>query len=179
MGAMRLSVLSLVMVVLSAGTAGAGGKIPWDKIPGIRISEFKAEFISRVEKKLEEIKNGSRSFPAEKGVTELQIGDYLVDVEPSSELDYEDALILAMKREEAAFILYTYLSRLAGDEELKRIFLALAQEEAKHPPSWARARPPRARAKGSAPRADCGCRGSGRAGSSRPSLWPSWPWPRM
>ena len=86
----------------------------------------------RHRKKLEEIKNGSRSFPAAKDVTDLKISDYLVDVEPSSNLDYEDALVLAMKREEAAFNLYTDLSKLAGDEELKRIFLGLAQEEAKH-----------------------------------------------
>jgi rubrerythrin len=39
---------------------------------------------------------------------------------------------MAMKREEAAFNLYTGLAKLAGDEELKRILLALAQEEAKH-----------------------------------------------
>ena len=83
-------------------------------------------------KKLEAIKSGRRSFPAAKDVTTLEISDHLVEVEPSGELRYEDALILAMKREEEAFGLYTDLSKLAGDEELKRIFLALAQEEAKH-----------------------------------------------
>jgi rubrerythrin len=83
-------------------------------------------------KKLEAIKSGSRSFREAKDVSAVEIGDYLVDVEPDSKLNYEGALILAMKREEAAFILYIDLSKLAGDEELKRIFLALAQEEAKH-----------------------------------------------
>ena len=83
-------------------------------------------------RKLEEIKSGSRSLPAAQDLTDLKISDYLVDVEPSGKLNYEDALILAMKREEAAFSLYTDLAKLAGDEELKRIFLALAQEEAKH-----------------------------------------------
>jgi rubrerythrin len=83
-------------------------------------------------KKLEEIKRGNRSFPAAKDVTSLEISDYLDDVEPGSKLSYEDALVLAMKREEASSSLYTDLSKLAGDEELKRIFLGLAQEEAKH-----------------------------------------------
>lgn len=83
-------------------------------------------------KKLEAIKSGSCSFSATKDVTAVEIGDYLVAVEPDSKLDYEGALILAMKREEAAFILYTDLSKIAGDEELKLLFLALAQEEAKH-----------------------------------------------
>jgi hypothetical protein len=30
------------------------------------------------------------------------VGDYLVDVEPDSALDYQQALIVAMKREKAA-----------------------------------------------------------------------------
>jgi rubrerythrin len=83
-------------------------------------------------KKLEKIKSGSRSFPAAKDVTDLEISDYLVDVEPGGELSFQDALILAAKREEAAFSLYTDLAKLAGEKELKRAFLALAQEEAKH-----------------------------------------------
>ena len=59
MVAMRRTLLSLAMVVLAAGSAGsvaAGDKIPWDKIPGVKVSNFKAEFISQVEKQLEQIK---------------------------------------------------------------------------------------------------------------------------
>jgi thiol-disulfide isomerase/thioredoxin len=56
MVAMQRALLSLALVALATGSAAAGGKIPWDKIPGVRVSEFKAEFISQVEKKLEEIK---------------------------------------------------------------------------------------------------------------------------
>ena len=37
-----------------------------------------------------------------------------------------------MKKEKAAFKLYTDLSEKAGDESLRSFFLALAQEEAKH-----------------------------------------------
>jgi rubrerythrin len=95
------------------------------------LTQFAREELEH-KKKLEEIKSGSRSFPAAKDVTDLKISDYVVEVEPGSKLNYEDALILAMKREAAAFSLYADLSKLAGDEELKRIFLALAQEEAKH-----------------------------------------------
>jgi predicted DsbA family dithiol-disulfide isomerase len=43
-------------MALTAGSAAAGGKIPWDKIPGVKISDFKADFISRVEEQLEKIK---------------------------------------------------------------------------------------------------------------------------
>jgi len=55
MVAMQRTFLSLVMVVLAAGSASAGDKIPWDKIPGVRISDFKSEFIAQVEKQLEKI----------------------------------------------------------------------------------------------------------------------------
>lgn len=45
----------LVVVVFIPGYAAAGEKIPWDKIPGLSISEFKAEFVSQVSEKLEKI----------------------------------------------------------------------------------------------------------------------------
>ncbi len=65
-------------------------------------------------------------------VTDLKIGDYLVDIAPSPGMGYQEALILAMKKEKAAFKLYTDLSEKAGDKGLRALFLTLAQEEAKH-----------------------------------------------
>ena len=47
-------------------------------------------------------------------------------------MDYQDALILAMKREKAAFRLYTDLAAATDDADLKSTFEALAQEEARH-----------------------------------------------
>jgi rubrerythrin len=82
--------------------------------------------------RLESIKKGARSFAPSKKVTDLKIGDYLVDVDPSATLTYQNALILAMKREKAAFQLYTDLAAQADDAEVKQIFESLAQEEAKH-----------------------------------------------
>ena len=81
--------------------------------------------------RLEAIKRDKTLAPAEK-VIDLKIGDYLVDVEPRPDMDYQDALILAMKKEKAAYRLYTDLAAVAGDENLTKTFLALAQEEAKH-----------------------------------------------
>jgi rubrerythrin len=83
-------------------------------------------------KRLEGIKAGKRSFPVAKDVPDLKIGDYLIDVEPTGELKYQEALIVAMKREKAAFKLYTDLANLTTDNELKLTFQGLAQEEAKH-----------------------------------------------
>ena len=65
-------------------------------------------------------------------VVDLKIGDYLVDVKPYPGMSYQEALILAMKREKNAFKLYMDLSERAPTAELKTLFLSLAQEESKH-----------------------------------------------
>ncbi|HID75598.1 MAG TPA: rubrerythrin [Planctomycetaceae bacterium] len=82
--------------------------------------------------KLMAVKSGKKLAPAEKQIMDLKIGDYLLDVEPEGELDYQQALVIAMKREKAAFRLYMDLCQSVDDESLKDLFLGLAQEEAKH-----------------------------------------------
>jgi len=85
------------------------------------------------EAKLKAVKTGKFEFPPAEKVQDLKIGDYLVDVDPKAgELDYQEALIVAMKKEKAAFRLYNDLAQLSQNQELKTTFLALAQEEAKH-----------------------------------------------
>ena len=82
--------------------------------------------------KLEAVKKGKIAKLAKDKVLDLKIGDYLVDQKPSASMDYQSALILAMKQEKAAFRLYTDLAGTAQDEEMRDLFLGLAQEEAKH-----------------------------------------------
>jgi rubrerythrin len=82
--------------------------------------------------KLIEVKSGERMISAEKKIFDLKIGDSLVDVKPSPHLDYQHALIFAMKAEKAAYKLYNDLARATDDENLKNLFLGLAQEEARH-----------------------------------------------
>lgn len=65
-------------------------------------------------------------------VVDLKIADYMVEVKASGKLSYEDALVLAMKREKAAFKLYTTLAERSPSDELREIFRALAMEEARH-----------------------------------------------
>jgi rubrerythrin len=65
-------------------------------------------------------------------VTDLKIADYIVEVKPSGKLSYEEALVLAMKREKASFKLYTNLAERAPNDGLKDIFLTLAMEESRH-----------------------------------------------
>ena len=83
-------------------------------------------------KRLQNIKREETFEFSDEKVADLQIGDYLIDVKPSSEMSYQEALILAMKKEKSAFKLYSDLAGIAPNSNLKNIFLALAQEEAKH-----------------------------------------------
>jgi len=82
--------------------------------------------------KLQAIKQGKLLLPAARKVADLKIADYVVDVAPSTEMTYQQALILAMKKEKASFLLYTQLAETTNDENLRATFSALAQEEAKH-----------------------------------------------
>ena len=81
--------------------------------------------------KLLDIKAGKLILAAKDTIVDLKIADYLVEVTPSPHMSYRDALILAMKKEKAAFRMYSDLAaRTQG--ALKATFLGLAQEEAKH-----------------------------------------------
>ena len=81
---------------------------------------------------IEAVKAGQTLKPVSTKVLDLKLGDYLVAVEPTADMDYQSALVLAMKREKAAFRLYTALAARVEDEGLRDLFLRLAQEEAKH-----------------------------------------------
>ena len=65
-------------------------------------------------------------------IMDLKISDYMVDVEPGPEMDYQQVLIVSMKREKAAYKLYMDLSESTTNENVRNMFLFLAQEEAKH-----------------------------------------------
>jgi rubrerythrin len=82
--------------------------------------------------KLLAVKQDKLLLPAAEKVMDLKLADYLMDVEPSPDLDYQEALVLAMKEEKAAFKLYSDLAGATDDDTLRATLLALAQEEAKH-----------------------------------------------
>ena len=65
-------------------------------------------------------------------VEDLHISDYLVEPDGGEEMEYQDILITAMKREEKSFSLYTDLAESSADSEIKKLLLRLASEEAKH-----------------------------------------------
>lgn len=71
------------------------------------------------------------TFSPEK-VNSLNISDYTTTGKFTLDLSYQDALILAMLKEKAAFKLYINLSQKTNVPFLKELFLSLAQEESKH-----------------------------------------------
>ncbi len=101
--------------------------------PAMRLifGDFAQEEVGH-KKKLQAIKVGNIPAPMAKKVVDLKIGDYVIDIEPGPNLEYQEALIIAMKKEKAAFKLYNDLAALTDDENLRSTFLLLAQEEAKH-----------------------------------------------
>ena len=82
--------------------------------------------------KLEALKKDNLSIPEPEKVIDLKISDYLVDVDTGPEMGYQQALIVAMKKEKAAYKLYIDLADTVRDENVRTMFLFLAQEEAKH-----------------------------------------------
>jgi rubrerythrin len=79
-----------------------------------------------------EVKGGKKLDPPKKSITNLKISDYLEEAAPSKDMGFQDALILAMKREKESFDLYSGLASMAEDESIKNLFDSLAREEAKH-----------------------------------------------
>ena len=83
-------------------------------------------------RKLLKVKQGQHLLPAAAKVVDLQLADYLVEAQPHPGMSYQDALILAMKKEKSAYKLYSDLAASTSDAALQKTFKALAQEEANH-----------------------------------------------
>ncbi|MBT5231712.1 MAG: ferritin family protein [Methylococcales bacterium] len=82
--------------------------------------------------KLLSVKKNGKLQRSESKILDLKIADYIVSTPVTDNLSYQDALIIAMQREKAAFWLYNDLAGKIDDPELKELFLGLAQEEAEH-----------------------------------------------
>lgn len=93
--------------------------------------DFAAEELGH-KAKLLAVKEGKKLVLSEKRIIDLKIGDTLVEQEPKADLGYQEALIIAMKAEKAAFVMYSNLAEATDDAGLTDLFMSLAQEEAKH-----------------------------------------------
>ena len=63
---------------------------------------------------------------------DLKISDYTADVEFDPGMNYQDFLILVIKKEEKSESLYRKLETLASSDGLKYAFRGLAEEEKRH-----------------------------------------------
>jgi rubrerythrin len=81
---------------------------------------------------LQDVKTGEHELTPEQEILDLKISDYLVEVESSENISYQDALIIAMKRERAAYELYSDMAEKIPESHLKEVLVGLAKEEAKH-----------------------------------------------
>jgi len=71
------------------------------------------------------------SFPKEE-VIDLKISDYLTEEPPSEDMNFQDLLIFAAKKEQDAVELYTKLREDAESNELKELFDFLIIQEKSH-----------------------------------------------
>ncbi|HQO10077.1 MAG TPA: ferritin family protein [Clostridiales bacterium] len=65
-------------------------------------------------------------------IKNLHISDYMVEKEPSQDMDYQDILIIAMKREEKSKALYEDLAVRFEDSPTGKLFSKIAAEESDH-----------------------------------------------
>jgi rubrerythrin len=82
--------------------------------------------------KLQAIKEGKIPLTTDQKVKDLKVVDHLEDIEVSPNIDYQSALIVAMKAEKNAFKLYNELAGMTENAAFRTILLGLAQEEANH-----------------------------------------------
>ncbi|HAJ98934.1 MAG TPA: rubrerythrin [Bacteroidales bacterium] len=94
-------------------------------------TEFAKEEVSH-KARLKKIKEEKAYAFTTEQIADLKMSDYLVAIAPNAHMDYQEALILAMKKEKAAFKLYIALAQRTSDADLKKAFEALAVEESKH-----------------------------------------------
>ena len=78
------------------------------------------------------VKEQKLLLPARDKISSLWIGDYLIEAQMVDQQPYQEALQRAMEKEKLAFKLYSDLAAATQEKELKNLFLALSQEEAKH-----------------------------------------------
>jgi len=65
-------------------------------------------------------------------VPDLKISDYSQEQQFKPDMNFQEALLLAIKREENSLNLYNNLIKSTDNPQLQKLFQTLAQEEAKH-----------------------------------------------
>jgi rubrerythrin len=63
---------------------------------------------------------------------DIKLSDFLVESPITKDMNYQELLVVAMKREEKSYALYSELEMRAGDEATRKVFTLLKGEELKH-----------------------------------------------
>ena len=82
--------------------------------------------------KLQNAKTNEMVLSGTVSVVDMKLSDYLVSVTPSADMSLQDAMVVAIKREQAAMELYNDLAQRVSDAGLKALFERLSGEEAAH-----------------------------------------------
>ena len=78
------------------------------------------------------LRNRTRIFSGEVDCLNSNDGIKAIDPFTVPKIEYKDALVIAMKNEEASVKLYKSLAKAAKTKKIQEAFLALAEEEARH-----------------------------------------------
>jgi rubrerythrin len=112
---------------------GYGDMSEKTEVPGIKelLLELQAE--EKKHKELLQDISGEKIDDLErKSVLDLKISDYLVEEPATPDMNFQDLLIFAAKKEQKAVELYSRLSEKASEEELKKLFEFLVDQEKSH-----------------------------------------------
>jgi rubrerythrin len=97
--------------------------------------ELFKEFAAEERKHQDMLKNMEKTDLSDykwKWIPDIKRSNYQVEIPYEKGMAYRDILLLASKREEKALALYNELQNKMESEQLKKVFKALCQEEAKH-----------------------------------------------
>jgi rubrerythrin len=110
-----------------------GRMIEMAETPGLRklLSELQAEEKEH-KRLLQNISEEKIESLEIKEVEDMKISDQLQEEKPSANMNFQDLLILAAKKEKEAIDLYTSLGKKVKTEELKKLFDFLVQQEKSH-----------------------------------------------
>ncbi len=65
-------------------------------------------------------------------VQDFDVSNYMIDVGNEMDMDYQELLIFAVKKEQISIDLYNDLAAVVKDEESREVLLTLAKEETEH-----------------------------------------------
>lgn len=112
---------------------GYGSMIEVAKTPGIsKLLQELQEEERKHKKLLQELTEGKVESYVPTKVIDLKISDYLEEDTLDAEMDFQQLLIFAAKKEQSAVKLYSKLTEEAESEELKKLFEFLVEQEKSH-----------------------------------------------